>query len=91
MFCTTAFNSYADEDPSDLEIPFNRAGNLILLKGKVDSIEGNFILDTGAPGLVLNITYFRHYPTQVAEERSGVTGVLAAAAQTTINHFSFEG
>jgi hypothetical protein len=89
--CVAAFKCYAGEEPNDLVIPFNRAGNLILLKGKVDSLEGNFILDTGAPGLVLNITYFRHYPTQPVEERNGVTGAVAAAAQTTINHFSFEG
>src|SRR5690242_9151111 len=43
-------------------IPFNRIGNLIVVKAKVDTVEGNFILDTGAPGLVLNLTYFRDYP-----------------------------
>jgi hypothetical protein len=48
-------------------------------------------LDTGAPGLVLNITYFRHYPTIADEERNGVTGEVSGAAQTIISHFSFEG
>ncbi|MDB5207379.1 MAG: hypothetical protein JWR72_2454 [Flavisolibacter sp.] len=40
-------------------IPFTRVGKLILLKGKAENTEGNFVLDTGAPYLVLNSTYFR--------------------------------
>src|SRR5215207_700895 len=49
-------------DSSSCIIPFNRVGNLIVIKAKVDTTEGNFILDTGAPHLVLNLTYFRDYP-----------------------------
>ncbi len=41
-------------------IPFSKAGNLIVIQAMVDSITGNFILNTGAPGLILNATYFRH-------------------------------
>jgi hypothetical protein len=70
-------------------IPFNRAGNLILLKAKVDTIEGNFILDTGAPGLVLNLTYFRQYQTTAADDRVGVTGSVSNALQTTVDSFFF--
>lgn len=70
-------------------IPFNRAGNLILVKAKVDSVEGNFILDTGAPGLVLNLTYFRQYHTTTVEDRGGVTGAVSAALQTTVDSFAF--
>ncbi|MBN2746787.1 MAG: aspartyl protease family protein [Bacteroidales bacterium] len=40
-------------------IPLKRAGNLLLIEATIDSISGNFILDTGAGGLVLNSTYFR--------------------------------
>jgi predicted aspartyl protease len=70
-------------------IPFNRAGNLILVKAKVDSVEGNFILDTGAPGLVLNLTYFRQYHTTIVEDRGGVTGAVSAALQITVDSFAF--
>ena len=49
-------------DSSSCIIPFSRAGNLIVVKAKADTIEGNFILDTGAPNLVLNIIYFRDNP-----------------------------
>ncbi|WP_276502090.1 aspartyl protease family protein [Terrimonas pollutisoli] len=60
-------------------IPFSRAGNLIIIKAKVDSTEGNFILDTGAPKLVLNLTYFRGYPSHREEiESGGITGTTSA-------------
>lgn len=72
-------------DSGSMILPFNRAGNLIIVKAKVDSVEGNFILDTGASGLVLNITYFRDYPvTGGEEERTNVSGTNTVASLTTI-------
>ncbi len=78
-------------DSCSFTIPFSRAGNLILVKAKADTIEGNFILDTGCPHLVLNLTYFRHYPTTYAqdEEKNGMTGTVSSVVQTTIKSFSF--
>ncbi|MEO8405513.1 MAG: hypothetical protein ABI480_12985, partial [Chitinophagaceae bacterium] len=74
-------------------IPFSRAGNLILVKAKADSIEGNFILDTGSPFLVLNITYFRDYPSEeiVTEEQAGMNGTAGSVLQTMVREFSFGG
>jgi hypothetical protein len=70
-------------------IPFTRAGNLILVKGKVDTTEGNFILDTGAPYLVLNLTYFRNYGTIMPnEEQAGITGIGPPVAKAIVNKFS---
>jgi len=51
-------------DSVNVTIPFNRAGNLIIIKAIADTTEGNFILDTGAPHLVLNMTYFVAIPVQ---------------------------
>src|SRR5678809_194712 len=59
-FISVSIYTLANDDNSCV-IPFNRVGNLIVLKAKADTTEGNFILDTGAPGLVLNLTYFRNY------------------------------
>ncbi|MBK7441147.1 MAG: hypothetical protein IPI65_06360 [Bacteroidetes bacterium] len=42
----------------ELFIPLKRVQNLFLIEARVDSLVGNFILDTGAPHLVLNKTYF---------------------------------
>jgi predicted aspartyl protease len=74
-------------DSSTCVIPFSRAGNLILIKARADTTEGNFILDTGAPGLILNLTYFRNYP-QIGEsegEAGGITGSTTTSSPTMIN------
>lgn len=76
----------ASDSPSAV-IPFNKIGNLIVVQAKVDTAEGNFILDTGAPGLILNMTYFRQYPAslRIDEEAGGVTGGIAAASPTDVD------
>lgn len=78
-------------DSADCTIPFSRAGNLIVIKAKADSIEGNFILDTGAPGLILNMTYFRGYPAAESriEESGGITGGVGTVSPTDVGQLSF--
>ena len=74
-------------DSADCVIPFTRAGNLILLKASIDSIEGNFVLDTGAPHLILNMTYFRDYPMappEADEEPGGITGTAGRSLPAAI-------
>lgn len=81
------FPSSVSEDSSSCVIPFSRAGNLILVKAKADSMEGNFVLDSGAPYLVLNITYFRDYPvthTMETEEASVSPGGGSAVQKTKL-------
>jgi hypothetical protein len=81
---------YTTADSSTFILPFSRAGNLIVIQGRADSVSGNFILDTGCPNLVLNLTYFRNYPTHTNdEERSGITGAEFSAGQTSVADFSF--
>lgn len=79
-------------DSLSFSIPFSRVGNLILIKAKADSTEGNFILDTGCQGLVLNITYFRHYPvtSDHSTETQGINGTSSAITeQTIVRNFGF--
>lgn len=77
-------------DSADCVIPFTRVGNLIVIKGRVNDVEGNFILDTGAPRLVLNLTYFRDYPSTAPEdEAGGVTGGGAGNSPTSVEKFGF--
>lgn len=63
-----------------VRIPLKRVGNLILLEAEVDGQTGFFILDTGAPYLVLNETHFND--GRVVERRimNDVTG-----ARDTVN------
>ena len=71
-------------------IPFSKVGNLIIIKAVVDSMEGNFILDTGAPYLILNVVYFRDYPVTVLSDQEP-TGMSSGATQvnrTNVKAFS---
>ena len=79
------------DDSSSCIIPFNRAGNLILIKATADTMEGNFILDTGSPYLVLNMVYFRNYPATASsdEYQTSVSGTSEAIMKTTVRNFSF--
>lgn len=47
------------KDFQTLVIPIKRIQNLIVVEAQIDTLIGNFILDTGSPTLVLNKTYFR--------------------------------
>ncbi|MBK7097066.1 MAG: aspartyl protease family protein [Sphingobacteriales bacterium] len=78
------------EDSVSFLVPFSKIGSLIILKGKVDTQEGNFILDTGCPKLLLNLTYFRHYnQTNTETARQGIGTSDVEAFQTSIDQFSF--
>lgn len=77
-------------DSSSCTIPFSRAGNLVLIRARADTTDGNFVLDTGCPHLVLNITYFRNYPLTESEEeeRTSMAGTIAAVPQTMVKDFT---
>ncbi|MFD1753769.1 aspartyl protease family protein [Rufibacter sediminis] len=80
---------FADNDSMSCVIPFTRVGNLILIQAQADTTLGNFILDTGAQSLVLNITYFRDYPKMKDSnaERTSVTGSSPVVVQTVVKKF----
>ena len=88
--CSSASGVLADpiitSDSASFTIPFTRAGNLILVRTSADTATGYFVLDTGAPGLVLNITYFRGYAGSASPDGGGVTGDVIAPATTTIDN-----
>jgi len=69
---------------SSLTIPLKRAGNLLLVEAKAGDLEGNFILDFGAPYLVLNRTYFRNYERVYGATASDLSGQAAAVYQTQL-------
>lgn len=77
------------DDSISTTVPFNKLGNLIVVKGVVDGVEGNFILDTGAPHLVLNLVIFRNYPIDVYsnEQHTSVAGGAELIHRTTVKHF----
>ncbi|MGN6639303.1 MAG: retropepsin-like aspartic protease [Mucilaginibacter sp.] len=82
----------ADPDPygdfNTLIVPIKRAGNLIIIEAQVDSVEGNFVLDTGAPYLVLNTTYFRNSPKMDEQDAGGINGKSEETFTTVVKNFS---
>ena len=68
-----------------LIIPIKKAGNLLLIEAKLDGVTGYFILDTGAPYLVLNSTYFRNYPHIQDYAALGVNNVEVDIFRTRVD------
>ncbi|MEI7661381.1 MAG: pepsin/retropepsin-like aspartic protease family protein [Bacteroidota bacterium] len=67
-----------------MTLPLKRAGRLFLLEGTIDHVTGNFILDTGASGLVLNKTYFRNAIAVDDEDGGGVTGTTGQVTRISV-------
>lgn len=87
-------NEYDYIVPSETQsgiIPFTLAGNLIIIQANVDTVSGNFILDTGAPGLILNLTYFRNYKASnhMDEDGGGITGGTVGGSSTIVKKLNF--
>jgi len=76
---------------SAVTMPFRFAGNLMLVSVNVDSLRGEFILDTGAPHLVLNKTWFRNYPKYGEIMASGISGSGATGNQTRVGKLDLDG
>lgn len=75
-------------DVNTVTVPIKRAGNLIIVEAQIDTTEGNFVLDTGAPYLVLNATYFRYMPKIADQDAGGINGASGGTFTTVVNNFS---
>ena len=74
-------------DFDTLTIPLRRVGNLWLIEAEIDSVRGNFILDLGAPYLVLNSTYFRDYEIDPNYTVATLNSNMGYVRQTRVEHF----
>jgi hypothetical protein len=73
-------------DPDALVIPVRRVNRLIVIEAKIDTLIGNFILDTGAPELIVNKTYFRNWWYKTDMVASSATGSLATNQNERVNY-----
>jgi predicted aspartyl protease len=82
-------NSTTDQD--SIKIPLIRAGNLFFIEAQINHETGNFLVDLGAPYLVLNATYFR----ETERDENYNSGTLNSASdyvkRTSVKDFSFYG
>lgn len=78
-------------DFNTLVIPIKRAANLILIEAEVEGQQGNFILDFGAPYLVLNETYFRDFRNDYTARVGSASGEGSYAKRKVAEQLSFHG
>ncbi|MEO1262977.1 MAG: aspartyl protease family protein [Bacteroidota bacterium] len=82
LFC--AFGTIAKD-----RIPFRFVGNLLLVKANLNGQVGEFILDTGAPELMVNQAYFKGVPAlRASTEIVDLNGHSSEARYFAIDHFS---
>lgn len=98
LFCCLSLVGYAGTElgkaPEPLgdfnvvRVPLKLAGNLILIEAQVDGETGFFILDTGAPYLVLNRTYFSDARVSRQQIMNDITGVSDTVNIVEISNLS---
>ncbi len=66
-----------------LIIPIKRVDRLLLIEARIDTMQGNFIIDTGAPDLILNHTYFRKYWVSSDAIASNAGGIPSGPVKNT--------
>lgn len=81
------YSGNASDDFKTLVIPIKRVQNLIIIEAQIDTIMGNFILDTGSPILVLNKTYFRKgWDANLSAANAG--GTVTPVMRTKVDDFA---
>ena len=79
-------------DQNILEVPFRLSGNLILVEAEINHKKGFFILDSGAPDLIIN-TRCLPKGKNVRKKNitaGGITGEIAEVRLQLINHFKWQ-
>lgn len=73
------------------EIPFRLQNNLILVEAEINGDKAHFILDSGAPMLVLNSVYDPDRPVQIVGMSAGVGGAIEGVGIRKLESFRWAG
>lgn len=85
-----SFSPAGESDVNTIIIPFELMDGLIVVKGKInDHDEGNFIIDSGASGLVLNSKYYR-FESAKMNQALGLNGIFDDVASSTADSFGLD-
>ena len=80
---------------NQIDIPFRRMGNLIVVDVQVDGVNRNFLLDTGSPKVILNAQYFQSDPdtnqTKIISSIKGVNGSTSGLDLFHVDKLDFQG
>jgi hypothetical protein len=77
-----------------IKVPFKRAGNLIVVNALVNNEPKFFLVDNGAPKLILNNRYFSSTTQEGGKLISSVQGVNGSVANIgafKVEHFNWQG
>lgn len=74
------------QTPQERKIPFELRNGLVLVKAQINGVEGNFILDTGSPGVVV-------HPKNVKGLKADYTSAISngRGLPVKVSHFSWAG
>ena len=70
------------QEKNGLIVPFTLNGGLIIIQAKINDSIGNFIIDTGADGLVLNSQHF----SGMRDDSRGYYGVSGRGKKLTVSY-----
>jgi hypothetical protein len=85
LSCDLEFTEAIAENPNTIRIPFTLIGRLITFQAKIESVEGTFILDTGAERLLLNKNYFKGSRLLSGKSSYGSSGKVNKVWQKTVD------
>lgn len=89
---STTFGPDELTTPPSVVVPARVLNGLLLVEAEVDGRRGNFLLDTGAPALVLNKREFAAPEgTLAAAGGAGVNGRMAGMSYHLAQHFDWQG
>lgn len=83
--------SLSSSSSDTIYIPLTRVGNLMIIEAEIDTMLGNFILDLGAPYLVLNSTYFRDYKLDKNYSSATLTSENEYVKRTRVKQLNIQG
>lgn len=75
--------------PNIIRVPFTLTGGLITIQARADTLEGNFLFDTGASKLLLNGRYFGK-KSAASDPARGVTGNVAVLGEVKVDTLRFD-
>ncbi|QKG58529.1 aspartyl protease family protein [Hymenobacter sp. BRD128] len=90
----TTFGPEELTTPPSVVAPARVLDGLLLVEAEVDGRRGNFLLDTGAPALVLNQREFAAPAPEASPAATGGTGVngkMAGMSHHLVQHFDWQG
>jgi predicted aspartyl protease len=91
LACENTLFAQQNKNQEVVSLSFKRVGSLLVVDGALKGETGAFIIDTGAPRLVLNATYFRQYGKvmQAGITAGGLSGTVQELRYADIDSFYF--